>query len=377
MSTYEQFVAVKNLGSAVSGTAPAVVVAAKNASGNAAPLRTDADGNLNVNVVVGGGGGGGSDATAANQVTGNNSLAAILAKIIAAPATEAKQDTTITSLGTIDGHVDGLEAGVGAPADAAAGADTGTLSIVSMIKRGLARWTTLLALLPASIGQKVKAASFPVTIASDDDLLAKIGEVQASPTTNTVLDRLKAIATALTAVGLAAGSAIIGKVGIDQSTPGTTDRATVGKTVYVDVILTLDTLAYASGDLLADTQVITNMTRVADFGCILQSVTVIDEDDQGAAFDIYFLDANNTFGTENSAPSITDANARAILGKVSIGTGDYADLGGARCATVGNVGLVLQPASATRNGYLAVVNGTGTPTYTATGMRLRLGLLQD
>ncbi len=41
-------------------------------------------------------------------------LAAVLAKIIAAPATEAKQDTIITALGTIDGHVDGLETAVAA-----------------------------------------------------------------------------------------------------------------------------------------------------------------------------------------------------------------------------------------------------------------------
>lgn len=47
-----------------------------------------------------------------------------------------------------------------------------------------------------------------------------IGEVTASPAANTILGRLKAI---LTGVVLAAGSAIIGKVGIDQTTPGTTN----------------------------------------------------------------------------------------------------------------------------------------------------------
>lgn len=41
-------------------------------------------------------------ATAANQDTANTALAAILAKLIAAPSTEAKQDTLI-------GHVDGIE----------------------------------------------------------------------------------------------------------------------------------------------------------------------------------------------------------------------------------------------------------------------------
>ncbi len=47
-----------------------------------------------------------------------------------------------------------------------------------------------------------------------------IGKVTASPTANTVLGRLKDI---LTLTVLAAGSAIIGKVGIDQTTPGTTN----------------------------------------------------------------------------------------------------------------------------------------------------------
>ena len=51
------------------------------------------------------------------------------------------------------------------------------------------------------------------------------GEVQASPTTYTLLDRLKAL---LTGIVLAAGTAIIGKVGIDQTTPGTTNRIDIG-----------------------------------------------------------------------------------------------------------------------------------------------------
>lgn len=49
----------------------------------------------------------------------------------------------------------------------------------------------------------------------------QIGEVQANPTANTVLGRLKDL---LTGIVLAAGNAIIGKVGIDQTTDGTTNR---------------------------------------------------------------------------------------------------------------------------------------------------------
>jgi hypothetical protein len=74
-------------------------------------------------------------------------------KIIAAPATEAKQDTGNTTLGTIHGHVDSVD--------------------------------------------------------------TKMGEVQATPTSNTLLGRLKDL---LTGIILAAGTNLIGKVGIDQAT---------------------------------------------------------------------------------------------------------------------------------------------------------------
>lgn len=55
--------------------------------------------------------------------------------------------------------------------------------------------------------------------AADTD--ARLGEVQATPTANTVLGRLKDL---ITGIVLAAGTNIIGKVGIDQTTDGTTNK---------------------------------------------------------------------------------------------------------------------------------------------------------
>lgn len=82
-------------------------------------------------------------------------LAAILAKIIAAPATEAKQDTII-------GYVDGVESAL------------------------------------ASILAKLIAA--PATEAKQDALAALIGEVQASPTENTLLARIKSLEDKIDAI---------------------------------------------------------------------------------------------------------------------------------------------------------------------------------
>ncbi|SHF52013.1 hypothetical protein SAMN02745157_2287 [Kaistia soli DSM 19436] len=57
-------------------------------------------------------------------------------------------------------------------------------------------------------------AAGAATATGQSALGVQIGEVQAEPTTNTVLSRLKAIATGLGSVVLATGTSVIGKVGL-------------------------------------------------------------------------------------------------------------------------------------------------------------------
>jgi hypothetical protein len=140
-----------------------------------------------------------------------------------------------------------------------------------------------------------------------------------------------------------------------------------------DLTLSVDTSIYADGDVLADTQELASVFEVA--GCVrtLQSVQVLDEDDQGIALDLVFLDSNQSIGTENGAPNISDANARKIIGRVSIATGDFIDLGGARVATKNLVGQMLKAAASDTSLYVAAITRGGTPTYTASGLKLKLG----
>lgn len=140
----------------------------------------------------------------------------------------------------------------------------------------------------------------------------------------------------------------------------------------VTVTLSADTSAFASGDVVADTQIVPQVVRIPGDAACLMSVKLVDEDDQGAALDIYLLNTSGSMGTENSAPSITDANSRAIQAIIPIATGDYKDLGGTRVANLGNLFKVVQTASGS-DLYVAVVNGAGTPTYTASGLKLTLG----
>lgn len=149
------------------------------------------------------------------------------------------------------------------------------------------------------------------------------------------------------------------------------------QSAVLDVTLTLDTSAYASGDLIAETQEVANAVTFTGGTAVLQSLTITDEDDQGVALYVVFLKTNVTMGSENSAPSISDANSREILGWVPVATTDYLDVGGAKIACVKNLGLVLQAATGATSVYVAVVNSTGTPTYTASGLKLKIGVLQD
>lgn len=141
----------------------------------------------------------------------------------------------------------------------------------------------------------------------------------------------------------------------------------------LDLTPVLDTSIYADGDVLFDTIALASAFDYAAGVRTLQSIHILDEDDQGVALDLVFLDTLVTLGTINGAPSITDANARKILGWVHFATTDYIDLGGARIAIKTGIGLMLKAAAASTSLFVAGITRGGTPTYTASGLKLKLG----
>lgn len=157
---------------------------------------------------------------------------------------------------------------------------------------------------------------------------------------------------------------------------GGINNTTGGKTKTVDLTFSLDTSAYASGDLLADSQRLVDVVRFADFQGVLSGFTLHDEDDQGVELDVVFLSANVSLGTENAGVSVTDANARQILGIVNVASTDWKDLGGVKVATKLNVNVPILPAAQTRDVYVALIT-RGTPTHTASGIRGRFHFFQD
>lgn len=144
--------------------------------------------------------------------------------------------------------------------------------------------------------------------------------------------------------------------------------------VIRNLTLSLDTNIYASADVLADRQLLADVVNRPGDRCILQSVVVLDEDAQGIAFDLVFLDSDVTLGAENAPAAITDANARQIVGVVPIASGDYLAASGTtiRVATKSNIELLMRPLSTGKDLYVGAIT-RGTPTHTAAGLRLKLG----
>jgi len=180
-----------------------------------------------------------------------------------------------------------------------------------------------------------------------------------------------------------AGSAHYQKVKLVDGTadsttviPGTANGLqVVTAATVIDLTLSLDTDAYADGDVLAATQELASAVRASGTTGVIQSIGFIDDDDQGQALDIVILDSDVALGSENAAVSIADGDADNILGIVRVAAGDYIDLVGSQWAQPSFDPIVVKPVTGTSL-YVAVIS-RGTGTYSASGITIRFGIVQD
>lgn len=146
----------------------------------------------------------------------------------------------------------------------------------------------------------------------------------------------------------------------------------------LDATLSTDTSIYANGDLLADNQTVTGVFRQNDGGGIIRSLTVVDTDDQTLyTFGLYFLSGTGSLGTENAAPSATDAVCQTVLARVDFATTDGLDLGGSKVYSKTGLSIPVKGITGTTSLGVAAVVLTGTPTHTASGIKIRIGIELD
>lgn len=151
----------------------------------------------------------------------------------------------------------------------------------------------------------------------------------------------------------------------------------VGIGDVLDLTFSLDTSIYADNDVLAAPQELTGAFRADGASLTLESIVLLDEDDQAQEIDIVFMNVTGSLGAENAAAAPTDAVARTIIGIVNIATTDYSDLANSQLATKRSLGLRLKAAGGSTSLWVGAILRSGTPTYTASGIRLKLGVKQD
>lgn len=147
-----------------------------------------------------------------------------------------------------------------------------------------------------------------------------------------------------------------------------------------EVTLAVNTSIYADGDVLTTTVEIPLAVRELGGTGRIVSIGLLDEDDEGVAIDLFFLKTNVPLGTINAAISITDANAREILGIVSVLATGYNDLIGSQFAQVPatEFPIMIKAASDSFSIFVSAALRSGTPTFAAaTDLSLKVGIEQD
>ena len=139
--------------------------------------------------------------------------------------------------------------------------------------------------------------------------------------------------------------------------------------IAVTVTPTLDTVAYTAGDILFNPTEITLVTLISADYTRLVGISLFDGDAQGAAMDLYILQASTTFGTINVAPTITDANLDPpnFQHVISFVGSDYKTISGAKVLSWTHDGDGLPCAPAATSMWIAALT-QGAPTHTASGM---------
>lgn len=137
----------------------------------------------------------------------------------------------------------------------------------------------------------------------------------------------------------------------------------------------LDTSIYANNDVMFVPIEVPQFFRGLGEERVLQSIVALDGDDQATAFDLVFSDAAITLGTINAAISISDADAAKIIGYVQMLATDSRDTINSTLFVKSAIGHVMKSSGTTTSVWVSGVVRSGTPTYTASGMKIKLGLM--
>lgn len=182
-----------------------------------------------------------------------------------------------------------IDADLGSKGDATASSDSGSFSIISLIKRGLSNWTTFFSRFPASLGVKTSAASLSVVLASDQALPTGSATSALQTSGNT---SLSTIATNTGNVVAKLPDQVSGRVPVDGSgvvqPVNAVARTCTGRQMLSLAANTVTTLTIPNGSVSCSIQADGNSIRITQEGTAPSSTVGVRIDD-GV---IYYVDTS-------------------------------------------------------------------------------------
>lgn len=142
----------------------------------------------------------------------------------------------------------------------------------------------------------------------------------------------------------------------------------------IDITLVADTSILADNDVIAITAEVAGFFQNPGATVEIRSIMLLDEDLQSQDIELIFMNATGSVGAANAAYAPTDAVSRSIIGTHLIVIAEYSAGSNASTATKPNVGLMLKGEDNSTSLFIAAVCRSGTPTYTASGLKLKIGV---
>lgn len=142
--------------------------------------------------------------------------------------------------------------------------------------------------------------------------------------------------------------------------------------LVANVAPTLDTSAYATGDVLFAANRIQNATLNTQGMAVLRGLVVIDTANQKAAIDLLIFNQDpGSLGALNAALDISTTQLGYLIGMLSVASADYSTLKVATNAVACKLpNLMLQALKGSKDVWVAGVS-RGAPTYAADSLLIK------
>lgn len=229
------------------------------------------------------------------------------------------------------------------------------LAVVPQANSGVDIGDVDITTLPAgNLGQRAMAASLSVVPANDVTDATYIGDIKFGEE-------------------LPAGTQMLGTVGFDQTTHGTTNLVS-SKGITVSQTPTVTAGAYSANDAVGGLLTFAAAALGTGLGGVVKDVLILDDAGQDAEMELWLFDQTFTAMSDNAAWAPSEADLRNLVCIISTTDGAWFAAGTPSAAMV----EANQRYDCTGTSLFGQLVTRGTPTFAATDdVSVKIGLLRD